>query len=118
MRVHAGDDLTEEQRSKFKSVLDQPNRWLTLMQYLLDPPSITTFMAQNCGNHVVGEGHANERISAARWVRQDVSTLAAQQPLRLCTDKGAKAWRDFHLCGAPAPLLPPPQVSAHGTTRS
>lgn len=105
--VAAGDELTEEQR-KFEFVLGMPNRWLTLMQYLLDPPSIKTFMAQNCGNHVVEMGRTNERITAARWVRQDVATLAQKQPLRLCTDMGGEAWNEFHLCDS---LLAPGSCS-------
>ena len=115
MCLPTGEDLTPEQRSKFKFVLDQPNRWLTLMQFLLDPPSITAFMAQNCGNHVVGEGSMNERVTAARWVRQDMASLPENQPLRLCTDKAAKAWKDFHLCVAADPPSPPPFVFLLGS---
>lgn len=91
----SGDELTEQQR-KFAFVLDMPNKWLTLMQYLLNPPLIKRVMAEKCGNYLVGVGTGNQRITAARWLRQNVAQLPQKQQMRLCADKGGVAWKNFH----------------------
>jgi hypothetical protein len=103
MVVATGAELTEEHQ-KVSFVLDHPNRWLTLMHYLLNPPSIKEYVTQHCGRHVVGAVSENERITAARWVRQDIATLPKTQHMHVCADKRAVAWKQFHQCD-PSPSV-------------
>jgi hypothetical protein len=93
--------LTAED-AEWDFVLEYPNKWLTLVDYMTNPTKITPFMA-GCAAEIVG-GNTNERVEASLIITRDSSvfrTLPETQEFLLCLDANGTQFEDYALCGLP-----------------
>jgi hypothetical protein len=93
----AGRNLTEEEAT-IDFVLESPNRWLTLLEFFLDPTMITRFM-QSCSVEIVGADTVAERVLAFSFLRTDKSfgDVPDNQEMQICVDVGAIKFKTYSL---------------------
>lgn len=76
------------------ALLNSPNKWLKLLEYLHNPDDIKTFMSSNCAQRTIMPDDPGRR-AAEIFVERGGVTVPQAQPLNLCTDNGEK-WQNFH----------------------
>lgn len=79
-------------------VVSDPNKWLVLMEYFLEPAKLKAYMQANCMDKLEPFGYG--QINAGSfYVKTNLTELDADTKLKLCVDKN-RAWEDHHLCAA------------------
>jgi hypothetical protein len=97
----AGRPLTAEE-AEWEVVLEYPNKWLTLLDYMTNTTKIKPFMAR-CAAEIVGR-NTNERVEASLIITRDsilYKTLPETQQFLLCLDANGTQFEDFALYGLP-----------------
>lgn len=79
---------------ELSQVLDSPNKWLKLLEYMLEPTALKGFISNNCYQQVIEPAELGYG-TATRFIQRDGITVAEGQPVQLCTDNVGK-WQSFH----------------------
>lgn len=88
------DGTVNETDAQAAAVQESPNKWLALLEYLLDPDALKAFMSANCHQQVINPGSLGYG-TAAIFLQRDGVALPAKQPVQICTDNAEK-WQTFH----------------------
>lgn len=84
--------------SDFEFILEQPNKYLVLMEFFKNPDKIAQYMSTNCEPRLVDfyDGGGYGRWSASIYVNTSESALAQEDVLEVCADNFG-AWEEYHL---------------------
>jgi hypothetical protein len=88
----AAGKLSEEYL-EWKGIILSPNRWLTVMDYLLNPSKITDYVERNCADRILSRDNHAYRLHAI-ILNPYQTTIPDDEDVLLCVDN-FQAWDTF-----------------------